>query len=236
MEEKQEIELFDWERLLMGEDLPYSFLFEIFFRSVTMFMVLLFILRLSGKRGIKQLSIFELAIIISLGSAAGDPMFYHDVGLLPAIAVFIIVITLYKIITYISGRVEKVEEFIEGKPIKLLEEGVILFNNFKNESLAYDELFSQLRLKNVDQLGQVKEAYLETSGELSIFFFSDEDVKFGLPILPDIYTQTEAKILKAGVYACCHCGVVKTITTSEIICPVCLKKSWIEASKNKRIV
>ena len=236
MEEKQEIELFDWERLLMGEDLPFSFLFEVLFRSVIMFMVLLFVLRLSGKRGIKQLSIFELAIIISLGSAAGDPMFYHDVGLLPAIAVFLIVITLYKIITYIAGRVEKVEEFIEGKPIKLLEEGTIVFENFKNESLAYDELFSELRLKNVDQLGQVKQAFLETSGELSVFFFSDEDVKFGLPILPDIYTQEEAKILKAGVYACCHCGQVKTITTSELICPICFKKSWIEASKNKRIV
>lgn len=236
MEEKQEIELFDWERLLMGEDLPYAFLFEVLFRSVTMFMVLLFVLRLSGKRGIKQLSIFELAIIISLGSAAGDPMFYNDVGLLPAIAVFLIVITLYKIITYISGRVEKVEEFIEGKPLKLLEEGVIIFKNFKNESLAYDELFSELRLKNVDQLGQVKEAFLETSGELSVFFYSDKDVKLGLPILPDIYTQTETKIEKAGVYACCHCGQVKTITTSELICPICYKKSWIEASKNKRIV
>lgn len=236
MEEKQEIEIFEWERLLMGEGLPYSFLFEILFRSVTMFMVLLFVLRLSGKRGIKQLSIFELAIIIGLGSAAGDPMFYHEVGLLPAIAVFIIVITLYKIITYIAGRVEKVQEFIEGKPIKLLEEGVLVFKNFKKESLAYDELFTELRLKNVDQLGQVREAFLETSGELSVFFYLDEDVKFGLPILPDVYTQEETKIVKAGVYACCHCGRVKTITTSEFICPTCLKKSWIEAVKNKRVV
>ena len=236
MEEKQKIELFDWERLLMGEDLPYGFLLEVLFRSVTMFMVLLFVLRLSGKRGIKQLSIFELAIIIGLGSAAGDPMFYHDVGLLPAIAVFLIVITLYKIITYISGRIEKVEEFIEGKPIKLLEDGVIIFENFKNESLAYDELFSELRLKNVDQLGQVREAFLETSGELSVFFYSDEDVKFGLPILPDIYNQQETPIVKVGVYACCHCGQVKTITTSALICPICFKKSWIEAWKTKRIV
>ncbi len=139
MEEKQTIKIFDWERLIMGEELPYTFLLEVLFRSVTMFMVLLFVLRLSGKRGIKQLSIFELAIIISLGSAAGDPMFYPDIGLLPAIAVFLIVIALYKGITFISGRVEKVEEFIEGKPIKLLEDGVLVYENFKNESLAYDE-------------------------------------------------------------------------------------------------
>ncbi len=236
MEEKQTIKIFDWERLIMGEELPYTFLLEVLFRSVTMFMVLLFVLRLSGKRGIKQLSIFELAIIISLGSAAGDPMFYPDIGLLPAIAVFLIVIALYKGITFISGRVEKVEEFIEGKPIKLLEDGVLVYENFKNESLAYDELFSELRLKNVEQLGQVKKAFLETSGELSVFYYPDEEVKWGLPILPDIFDQTEKVILKAGVYACCHCGLVKTITASELICPTCSEKSWIEASKNKRIV
>lgn len=236
MEEKHKFEIFNWERLLMGEELPYTFLLEVMFRSVTMFMVLLLVLRLSGKRGIKQLSIFELAIIISLGSAAGDPMFYHEVGLLPAIAVFLVVITLYKGITYVSGRVEKVEEFIEGKPLKLLEDGVIVYENFKNESLGYDELFSELRLKNVDQLGQVKKAFLETSGELSVFFYPDEEVKWGLPIQPDVFNQTEKVILKAGVYACSHCGLVKTITSSELICPTCSKKSWIEAWKNKRVV
>lgn len=236
MEEKQKIEIFNLERMLMGEELPYSFLLEVLFRSMTMFIVLLFVLRLSGKRGIKQLSIFELAIIISLGSAAGDPMFYHEVGLLPAIAVFLVVIILYKAITYIAGRVEEVEEFIEGKPVKLLEDGIIVYENFKNESLAYDELFSELRLKNVDQLGQVKKAFLETSGELSVFYFSDDEVKWGLPIHPDVYHQTETVIIKAGVYACSHCGLVKTITASELICPICFKKSWIEAWKNKRVV
>lgn len=236
MEKKQVIEIFDWERLMMGEELPHTFLLEVLFRSVIMFMILVFVLRLSGKRGIKQLSIFELAIIISLGSAAGDPMFYPEIGLLPAIAALLVVITLYKSITFIAGRVEKVQEFIEGKPLKLLEDGVIVYENFKNESLAYDELFSELRLKNVDQLGQVKKAFLETSGELSVFFYSDEEVKWGLPILPDVFSLIEKEILKEGVYACCHCGLVKTISPSELICPTCSKKSWIEASKNKRIV
>ncbi len=85
-------------------------------------------------------------------------------------------------------------------------------------------------------MGQVKKAFLETSGELSVFFYPDAEVKWGLPILPDVFTQTEKVILKAGVYACCHCGLVKTIAASELICPICFKKSWIEAWKNKRVV
>lgn len=49
-----------------------------------MFTILLLTLKLAGKRGVKQLSIFETVIIIALGSAAGDPMFYEDVGIVPA--------------------------------------------------------------------------------------------------------------------------------------------------------
>lgn len=73
-----------------GED--WSFLPETVLRSLIMFIVILISLRLLGKRGVKQLSIFELVVIIGLGSAAGDPMFYKDVGILPAIIVFSMVV------------------------------------------------------------------------------------------------------------------------------------------------
>ena len=86
--------IFEIDRLLMN-DLPYSFLLEVMFRSVVMYIVALAILKLAGRRGIKQLSVFELVIILTLGSAAGDPLFYDDVGLVPAITVFIMILVLY---------------------------------------------------------------------------------------------------------------------------------------------
>lgn len=69
-------------------------------------------------------------IIISLDSAAGDPMFYEDVALLPAILVFSTVIGLYKLLTYLTGKVEKIEIFLEGEPIKLIESGKINFEEY----------------------------------------------------------------------------------------------------------
>src|SRR5690606_35691945 len=149
---------------------------------------------------------FELAIIISLGSAAGDPMFYQDVALLPAIFVFVIVISLYKMITYLTGRFEKVEAFVEGKPVKLIENGKIIYKSFREESLAYDELFSQLRQQSVSHLGQVEFVYLETSGDLSIFYFTDDEVIPGLPILPDVYDFSCKEFIMGKTYACKHCG------------------------------
>jgi uncharacterized membrane protein YcaP (DUF421 family) len=65
---------FDWQTLLLGEE-DWSFLPEVLLRSVIMFLVAVISVRLIGKRGIMQ-GVFELVTIITLGSAAGDPMFY----------------------------------------------------------------------------------------------------------------------------------------------------------------
>src|SRR5215217_7228955 len=96
-------EIFEWKRLLFN-DLPSLFLVEVIFRSTVMFVILLVTLKLAGKRGVKQLSVFETVIIIALGSAAGDPMFYEDVGIVPALVVFTTIIVLYRFVTWLTGK------------------------------------------------------------------------------------------------------------------------------------
>lgn len=236
METIEPLELFDVQRLLIGDGIPYEFLLEVAVRSALMFFVVLVILRMSGKRGIKQLSIFELAIIISLGSAAGDPMLYEDVALLPAVVVFVTVIALYKLITYLTGKSEKFEAYLEGKPVKLIAEGKIMYDTFCDENLAYDELFSQLRMRNVNQLGQVEYAYLETSGDLSVFYYSDDQVKEGLPIFPEKYNYPCLTFSPNKRYACTHCGEVKSEVSVHTKCSTCNNEGWIEANSSKRQV
>ncbi|MCF2490734.1 hypothetical protein [Dyadobacter sp. CY347] len=63
----------DWQELFIN-DLDWEFAIEIVIRTLIMFAAILIFLRTSGKKGVKQLSIFEVAIILGLGSAAGDPM------------------------------------------------------------------------------------------------------------------------------------------------------------------
>ena len=71
MNERDSIKVFDWHRMFYSENIPISYLGEIGFRTVVMFVVLIFALKLLSKRGVKQLSVFELAILIALGSATG---------------------------------------------------------------------------------------------------------------------------------------------------------------------
>lgn len=228
--------IFEMDRLLMN-DLPYSFLLEVMFRCTVMYIVALAILKLAGRRGVKQLSVFELVIILTLGSAAGDPLFYDDVGLVPAITVFIVIISLYRLTTSVISRSKVAETWLEGKPVYLIENGEFSIHEFKKETLAKDEFFSELRSKNVSHLGQIDIAILETNGEISLFFFDNEKIKYGLPILPHAFNRTVDKFSIQTRYACRFCGNIQ-LTSEELtafICDRCGKEDWLEAINDKRI-
>lgn len=227
------ISIFDWNRLLLN-DLPLQFLFEVIFRTTVMFIILLLTLKLTGKRGVKQLSVFETVIIIALGSAAGDPMFYEDVSIIPAIIVFLVIILLYRMVTWLTVKSKKFEEFIEGKIECLIKEGKFSVETFEKESLAYDEFFSELRVKSVEHLGQIKNAFIETSGEISIFYYEDEEVRAGLPILPDLFNAKSKFIESEGLYACTFCGTTENLTAGTANCKVCKKDFWVKAIKTLR--
>ena len=227
-------DIFEWERVWMN-DYPFEFLFEVIFRSVIMFIVLLITLKFTGKRGVKQLSIFETVIIIALGSAAGDPMFYEDVGIVPAVTVFFVIILLYRLVTMLTGKFKWFEKLIEGETVCIIEEGRFSISSFKKEGLAQDEFFSELRLYSVEHLGQIKNAYLETSGEVSVFFYEEKEVKYGLPILPQLFLQKSEKIAADGIYSCTFCANTATLTKGTATCPVCKKNEWVKAINTQRI-
>jgi uncharacterized membrane protein YcaP (DUF421 family) len=226
---------FDWKQLLLGGE-DWNFLPETILRTLIMFIVILISLRILGKRGVKQLSIFELVVIIGLGSAAGDPMFYKDVGILPALIVFSMVVGLYTLITYMIGKNQKFEKLVEGKPICLIKDGVFSINNFSKEILGADEFFAELRMQGVSQLGQIEEAIEESSGNISIFYYPDEDVKFGLPIMPDSLEKAHQKIHETDYYSCVFCGYTEKLKpVAKHNCPTCKKWEWVKSSIKKRI-
>lgn len=224
----------DLESLLFGNE-EWQFLLNAFVRTVIMFLVILIGLRLMGKRGIHQLSVFELGVIIGLGSAAGDPMFYKDVGILPAIVVFIVVISLYRLVTYLIARNDRFETIIEGRPVYIIRDGLIL-NAFQEQLLGHDELFAMLRQNQVCHLGQVETVIIESDGQLSVFYFADSDVRYGLPIMPDALDQSHENVPEDGIYSCILCGNTGTFAKSPgFTCKRCQHNRCVKAVNEKRI-
>lgn len=92
---------FDLVRIFFG-DKPPLFLLEVAFRTLVIFSYTLLLLRWMGKRGMGQLTPFEFATIVALGSAVGDAMFYEDVPLLHTMLVIAIIIGLQHFLSYIT--------------------------------------------------------------------------------------------------------------------------------------
>lgn len=225
----------DWKAFWLGSE-SWTFLPEVFFRTFIMFIIILISLRILGKRGVKQLSIFELVVIISLGSAAGDPMFYKEVGILAALVVFIVVVSTYSLVIFLIGKNKKFERILESNPVILIESGVFSIENYQKENLGEDEFFAELRMQGVSQLGQVETAIEEGTGDISVFFYSDEEVRFGLPIMPGISKKIQREITETHHYSCTFCGYTEKLDPLPFYhCPTCNKTKWIKSSNRKRI-
>ena len=226
---------FDFGRMLLGDEQPL-FLLEIAFRTIVIYVYTLFLIRWIGSRSIAQLSLVEFLLVIALGSAVGDAMFYADVPLIHSMAVITIVVLLDKLLGKLVIRNPRLEDLIEGKSVRVIENGVIDCKATDELNLGHDELFEQLRLKDIEQLGQVRAAYMETNGSLSVFRATLE--KPGLSIVPpwDVREprafHSGEKAGNPGPFACSRCAATMAATEDNVLptCPNCGGQVWHGAS------
>jgi uncharacterized membrane protein YcaP (DUF421 family) len=223
----------DWQNLLL-KDLDLSLVLEIIIRTVLMFVFVLILLRSSGKKGVRQLSIFEVAIIISLGSAAGDPMLNKESPVIPSLIVFGVILLVYRGLTYWAAKSTKVENILEGEPEYVIEDGLFTLEEQGDSNFAKDEFFAEMRLQNIEHVGQVRTAVLESNGQVSFCYFDTEQVRPGLPIFPKIYAKKSKEIPEKGKYACTHCAQVSEISEAQP-CSRCNKDEWVAALDGPRI-
>jgi uncharacterized membrane protein YcaP (DUF421 family) len=228
---------FDWQRLFISDQAPAGFLWEVLVRSVFAFVLTIGALRITGKRGVRQLSLFEFGLILVLGSAAGDATFYHDVPLLYVLVVFAVVMVLYVLCNYLIDSHPSVERLFEGAPELIIVDGEIDFAAFTKASLTAQELFGQLRQYQVEHLGQVRRLYLEATGEVSAYFFEPEHERPGLPIWPEVYHHPLHELPQAGRYACHACATVRELPAgpAPAHCPRCQQgHGWLPACTTPR--
>ena len=236
-----ETRVFDLQRIFIG-DLPWTFTFEIAFRTAILYIFALVVLRVfMGPRGLGQLSPFEFVIIIALGSAVGDPMFYPDIPLTHGMAVLLVVGILHRLVVTFSNRSDRAEAFIEGKPFRLVKDGRLDLDGMGKATLSREEVFMELRHHGIRQLGEVERAYIEVDGKISPFRFAPEEIRPGLPLIPPWDTDLDRPHAwrsgdpapQSGDYACRACGAVVHLEAGEKCpgCTTCEGDLWVRAVK-----
>lgn len=228
------IEMFDWARIFLGEAPPLFFL-EIIFRTLVIYTYTLVLLRWLGSRALSQLSNLEFLLVIALGSAVGDAMFYPDVPLLHSLAVVTLVVLANKALDILMARRQSVERALDGIPEEAVNAGVICLRFLQGTTFSRSELFQQLREQGIEHLGQVEHAYVETDGVLTVFKSKNKD-KPGLSIVPpwEIAPPLELTMEErggAGAMACMSCGTIATPEGRAEGCWYCGHSKWTVAQE-----
>lgn len=226
---------FDLHRMALDK-VPPEFLWEVALRCLYTFVLVFLFLKITGRRGVRQMSLFEVLIILTLGSAAGDVAFYDNVPMLPVLVVFITLGLLYRLVMWLMAHSERLQNLLEGKPVVAVENGQLAWEKLEAENITEYEFFMELRQGSVEHLGQVRLALLETNGQLSVYYYPDDEVKPGLCILPEEFSPRFTTVPNAGDYACVRCS--KTIAMQaghHQLCPRCANPEWSKASRGIRV-
>ena len=223
---------FDFTQMFLGDE-PPLFLLEIVFRTLVIYIYTLVLIRWIGSRSIAQLSLVEFLLVIALGSAVGDAMFYPDVPLLHCVVVITVVVLLDKGLSFLVARSPWFEDAVEGRTVEIVRDGLIRWHEIERLNFGHDELFEQLRYKDVENLGQVRAAYVETNGLVSVFK-TERNERRGLSINPP-WDVREPQRLRAGEQAtstvelaCPRCAMLLNASSGTVLtaCPQCAGEIW----------
>lgn len=139
-----------------------------FFRAIVLYILVLVVMRLMGKREIGQLQPFELAISIMIADLATLPMAETGVPISNGIIPILGLLVMHLIISMINMKSTKAREIICGKPSILIFRGKVDEKVLRKERFTINELEERLRDNNIFNIGDVEYAVLETSGQVTV--------------------------------------------------------------------
>ena len=141
---------------------------NIFVRVIILYILVLVIMRLMGKREIGQMQPFELVIAIMIADLASVPMSDTGIPLYDGIIPILALLLLEQAISFINLKSINFRKIICGVPTILIYRGKIDEKMLKKEKITINELQERLRQTNVFSIGDVEYAILETSGQLTV--------------------------------------------------------------------
>lgn len=143
-------------------------------RTVILYLVVLFTIRIMGKSELSKMSPFQLVVIFMIAELAAIPIESPSVSLINGAVGIFALMFLQVLISMISIKSETFKNFINGKPSVLIEKGEINQKELKALRISLNDLMEQLRIGNAPSLSEVEYAVMESNGELSIILKADK--------------------------------------------------------------
>ena len=143
-------------------------------RATIIYLILLFALRLTGKRQVGELQISELITTFMISELATTPIQNLSTPLVYSIIPIIILLCAEIILSFLATKSNKLKKMFFGNPSIIIKNGVIDQKELGRLRIGINELLGELRLKDVGDLSDVNYAILEQNGQLSVFLKKDK--------------------------------------------------------------
>ena len=140
-----------------------------YMRTIALYLVLIFAIRLMGKRQIGQMEPSEFVVTMLVANLASIPMQDAGIPLYSGLVPILTVLGLELVLSGVILRSVKLRKLFCGKPVILIDNGHIIQENLRKTRVSLDELTGHLREKDVLDIRSVQFAILETNGNLSVF-------------------------------------------------------------------
>ena len=160
-----------------------SDLMIISFRTVLLYVVILIVLRIMGKREVGELGIIDVVVFVIMAEVAAFALDSPDKKLINSIVPIIILLAIQLGSSYFSLKSKKFRDLVDGEPSVLIRDGKILEAEMRRQRYNLDDLFQQLRENDIGSVQDVTYAFLEPSGNLSAF--TKEDTQPVLALICD---------------------------------------------------
>ena len=156
---------------------------EFIIRAVVVYVFLLVILRITGKRQVGQLAPFDLVLLLVLSNAVQNAMNGGDNSIIGGMILAATLVGLNWFVGWITYHSKRLEAIIEGRPIIIVHDGKIVPEAMRRVQMTNHELEAALRAQGCCSLGEVRFAVIENNGHVSVI---PMDRKALSPDLPQI--------------------------------------------------
>ncbi|NLX90675.1 MAG: DUF421 domain-containing protein [Firmicutes bacterium] len=160
---------------------------NVILRTIIIYLTVLIVMRLMGKREVGQLSTFDLVVAIMIAEIAVFPMEELDIPIYIGLIPMFILVGGEILISYLCLKSRFLRKIIDGGPSIIISNGIILENEMRRQRYNLNDLLAQLREKGIFDISEVKYAILETSGKISVMPktskrpLTPEDMNLSLP-------------------------------------------------------
>lgn len=142
---------------------------DVVIRAAAVYLVLLVVLRVAGKRTMAQVTTFDFILLLIIGDAVADALLGEDSSVTAAALVVTTLVIMERLSDYISWRLPRFKRALESVPVVLVQDGRPIQDVMDRERMSPDDVLSAARAtQGLESMAQIKWAVLETSGEISI--------------------------------------------------------------------